>query len=294
MDGPPRRIAARLRTDPRGRRQHRPHRRPGRGTGRALPAPARAAPPGAPRTGGGAAHRAGGGDEAAALLHHRRPAVPAGRPASGCWPEIDKVHLVSGFRLWQPVPAPLRWLGRAWRLLVRVVLGLGLEPLPGWLGAPRAPLPAAVPGGVRPALAGRELCLPPLPARDLRAASRSSRRAISSTPEILAKANFLGCYLNDEVTVAYRPREGMVRERMWKGRLSRLRAGRTSARPHRRPNPSRRSRLSREALLAELRTSPAACGCLPEEAEQREKALLNELRKVRQCFDDVLRRRSPW
>src|SRR5271166_5825187 len=31
--------------------------------------------------------------------------------------EIDKVHLVSGFRLWQPVPRGLRWLGRGGRLL---------------------------------------------------------------------------------------------------------------------------------------------------------------------------------
>ena len=32
---------------------------------------------------------------------------------------------------------------------------------------------------------------------------------------MLAKANFLGCYMNDEVPITYRPREGVVRERMW-------------------------------------------------------------------------------
>jgi glycosyltransferase involved in cell wall biosynthesis len=127
--------------------------------------------------------------------------------------EIDKVHLVSGFRLWQPVPPVLRWLGRAWRLLVRVVLGLGLEPLPGWLGA-REHL-------------YRLLCRAVFALRDVNCAYRLCRREIFARipvqsdgdfvhTEVLAKANFLGCYLNDEVTVAHRPREGAVRERMWK------------------------------------------------------------------------------
>jgi glycosyltransferase involved in cell wall biosynthesis len=129
--------------------------------------------------------------------------------------EIDKVHLVSGFRLWQKVPAPLRWLGWTWRLLLRVVLGLGLEPLPGWLGA-REHL-------------YRALCraLFALRLQDVNCVYRLCRREIFARipiqsegdfvhTEVLAKANFLGCYLNDEVTVAYRPREGVVRERMWK------------------------------------------------------------------------------
>jgi glycosyltransferase involved in cell wall biosynthesis len=129
--------------------------------------------------------------------------------------EIDKVHLVSGFRLWQPVPAPLRALGTVSRLLVRVVLGLGLEPLPGWLG-------------FREHLY-QKLCRAvfALRLRDLNCAYRLCRREIFDRipiqsegdfvhTEVLAKANFLGCYLNDEVTVAHRPREGAVRERMWK------------------------------------------------------------------------------
>src|SRR5206468_724433 len=49
-------------------------------------------------------------------------------------PAIDKVHVISGFRVWQPVPGPLRWLGQTGRLLLRFGLGLPLEPLPGWLG----------------------------------------------------------------------------------------------------------------------------------------------------------------
>jgi glycosyltransferase involved in cell wall biosynthesis len=129
--------------------------------------------------------------------------------------EIDKVHLVSGFRLWQPVPPLPRWLGRAYRLVLRVVLGLGLEPLPGWLG-------------------GREhlyrfLCRAVFALRlqDVNCAYRLCRREIFARipiqsegdfvhTEVLAKANFLGCYLNDEMTIGYQPREGMMRERMWK------------------------------------------------------------------------------
>jgi hypothetical protein len=46
---------------------------------------------------------------------------------------IDKVDCVSGCRT-TAMPPTLRWLGRAWRLTVRVVFGVPLEPLPGWLG----------------------------------------------------------------------------------------------------------------------------------------------------------------
>jgi glycosyltransferase involved in cell wall biosynthesis len=46
---------------------------------------------------------------------------------------IDKVDCVSGCRT-AVVPAPLRWLGRVWRLTVRVLFGVPLQPLPGWLG----------------------------------------------------------------------------------------------------------------------------------------------------------------
>jgi hypothetical protein len=111
------------------------------------------------------------------------------------------------------VPAPLRWLGRAWRLFLRVLLGLGQEPLPGWLGA-REHL-------------YRLLCRAVFALRlqDMNCAFRLCRRAIFERipiqsdgdfvhTELLAKANFLGCYLNDEVTLAYRPRPGAAPERM--------------------------------------------------------------------------------
>src|SRR5205807_2231992 len=120
---------------------------------------------------------------------------------------------VSGFRLWQPVPAPLRWLGRAWRLVLRAFLGLGVEPLPGWLGM-REHLYRAL---CRAAFALR--------LQDVNCAFRLCRRDIFERipiqsegdfvhTELLAKANFLGCYLNDEVTVSHQPRAGAARERM--------------------------------------------------------------------------------
>jgi glycosyltransferase involved in cell wall biosynthesis len=48
--------------------------------------------------------------------------------------EIDRVHLVVGHCVGRPVPLPLRLLGGVWRLTLRILFGLPLEPLPAWLG----------------------------------------------------------------------------------------------------------------------------------------------------------------
>jgi len=42
--------------------------------------------------------------------------------------------LINGCRTGRAVPAPLEWLGRAWRLVWRIALGLQLQPLPAWPG----------------------------------------------------------------------------------------------------------------------------------------------------------------
>jgi glycosyltransferase involved in cell wall biosynthesis len=128
--------------------------------------------------------------------------------------EIDKVHVITGFRRWQPVPRPLRWLGRAWRLLLRVVLGLGLEPLPGWLGW-REHLYRALCRAVFALRVQDVNCAFRLHRRDIFARIPIQSDGDFVHTEVLAKANFLGCYMNDEVTLAYRPRAGAVRERMW-------------------------------------------------------------------------------
>jgi glycosyltransferase involved in cell wall biosynthesis len=128
--------------------------------------------------------------------------------------EIDKVHLVSGFRLWQPVPAPLRWLGRAWRLFLRVLLGLSLEPLPGWLGG-REHLYRFLCRAVFALRLQDVNCVYRLCRRDIFARIPIQSEGDFVHTEVLAKANFLGCYMNDEITIAYQPRPGLVRERMW-------------------------------------------------------------------------------
>jgi glycosyltransferase involved in cell wall biosynthesis len=121
--------------------------------------------------------------------------------------EIDKVHLVSGFRLWRPVPEWLRAIGTAYRVFVRVFFGFAPEPLPGWLGW-REYLYRLL---VRAVFAVR--------LRDVDCRFRLFRREVFARlplqsdgdfvhTEVLAKANFLTCYMNDEVTVVWRPREG--------------------------------------------------------------------------------------
>jgi hypothetical protein len=111
---------------------------------------------------------------------------------------IDAVHLVTGYRAGVPVPAGLRVLGFANRLLCRVVFSAAPPPLPGWLGWRGH--------------AGQLLCraLFGLRTRDVVCPYRLLRRDIvarlpiqSDGPfahiELLAKANFLGCILGEEV-----------------------------------------------------------------------------------------------
>jgi hypothetical protein len=114
-----------------------------------------------------------------------------------------KLDLVNGFRALTPVPRGLRIVGAIWRGFLRVLLGLPTEPLPGWLGwaAYRYRFKIRSLFGIR--------------LRDIDSKFKLFRRkvfdrfAIQSDgdfvhAEILAKANFLGCYM-DEVPVADRP-----------------------------------------------------------------------------------------
>jgi hypothetical protein len=119
---------------------------------------------------------------------------------------IDKVDLVTGIRVWQPVPAWLKVLGGVYRAVARVVFGVPLGPRQvwlGWSGWQRRWLARWVFG---------------LRLQDPECAFRLFRRSIfgripiqSDGPfaqvEILAKANFLGC-LFDEVAVTHHPRVG--------------------------------------------------------------------------------------
>jgi glycosyltransferase involved in cell wall biosynthesis len=132
--------------------------------------------------------------------------------------EIDKVHLVVGYRRWQAVPGGLRWLGRFYRFFVWLLFGFTPERLPGWLGWRKHFywFFIRVIFGVR--------------LHDVGSVFRLLRRDIFTHlpiqsdgdfahTELLAKANFLGCFMND-VPIAYRPcqeEEGKGRRRqMWR------------------------------------------------------------------------------
>jgi hypothetical protein len=120
---------------------------------------------------------------------------------------IDQVHLVSGFRLFARVPLLLRWLGACYRCFVRLIIGESLEQWPGWLGwrGQLRRLLARLLFGVR--------------LRDVECAFRLFRRAIFdripiqsdgafAQVEILAKANFLGCFMTEE-PITHHPRPAL-------------------------------------------------------------------------------------
>jgi glycosyltransferase involved in cell wall biosynthesis len=112
--------------------------------------------------------------------------------------EIDQVHLLSSYRSGQSIPWPWRILGHLWRLLLRVMFGQAPERLPGWLGWKRHALAVLVRilFGVR--------------YHDVTCPFRLLRREIFARfplqsdgafvhVEILAKANYLGLMMGEEV-----------------------------------------------------------------------------------------------
>lgn len=118
--------------------------------------------------------------------------------------EIDRVHLVVGHRVGRPVPLPLRVVGGMWRLTLRALLGLPLEPLPAWLGwrGHARNLLAHVIFGLR--------------LHDVACDFRLFRREVfrripiqSDGPfvqvEVLAKANFLGLVMSEAAVTSVEP-----------------------------------------------------------------------------------------
>ena len=111
---------------------------------------------------------------------------------------IDPVHLVSGYRAGRPVPAAWRVLGAVVRVFCRVVFGAAPAPLPGWLGRQghAARLLARVLFGVR----NRDvLCPYRLMRRDIFGRIPLQSDGPFVHVEILAKANFLGCIIAEDV-----------------------------------------------------------------------------------------------
>lgn len=117
---------------------------------------------------------------------------------------IDPVHLASGIRKGQPMPTALRVAGWLYRGFVRVLFGVPLEPLPGWLGwgHRREHLLYRLLFGIRNPDA---TC----PFRLIRKEIFARIPLQSDGPfvhvELLAKGRFLGGYYMDEVPVAWQP-----------------------------------------------------------------------------------------
>jgi hypothetical protein len=119
--------------------------------------------------------------------------------------EIDQAHLITGYRAGVPVPLPLRLVGLGWRLICRVVFSYPAAPLPGWLGW-RGHLGRLL-ARVVFALRYQDVACP------FRLVRRSAfeRMPIQSDGEfahveLLAKANFLGHLLGEDLPLAVRPR----------------------------------------------------------------------------------------
>jgi glycosyltransferase involved in cell wall biosynthesis len=111
---------------------------------------------------------------------------------------IDPVHCVAGYRAGRPVPAMWRTAGWLSRFLCRVILSAAPDPLPGWLGwrGHGAALLARVFFGVR----NRDvLCPYRLMRREIFARIPLQSNGPFVHVEILAKANFLGCILSEDV-----------------------------------------------------------------------------------------------
>jgi glycosyltransferase involved in cell wall biosynthesis len=117
--------------------------------------------------------------------------------------EIDKVHLIGGYRAGQPVPLFWRIVGGVERVFSRVVLSYSSPPLPGWLGWRRhaGRLLARAVFGVR----NQDISCPyRLLRRDI-----LTRMPIQSDGpfvhvEMLAKATFLSRYLGEEIPLGDR------------------------------------------------------------------------------------------
>jgi glycosyltransferase involved in cell wall biosynthesis len=118
--------------------------------------------------------------------------------------EIDRNHLVAGYRVWQQPPWPLRWLGFGYRGLMRVLLNYTPERQPGWLGwrgwawwlFARVIFGLRLPDVDCPFILFRKAIFERIPIQS---------QGDFALVEILAKANFLGKMMSDK-PVTHRPR----------------------------------------------------------------------------------------
>ena len=119
--------------------------------------------------------------------------------------EIDKVHLVSGYRAGWPVPLAWSLAGGVYRSFYRLVFSHAPDPLPGWLGWRRhfGRLLVRAVFGVR----CRDVACPyRLLRREILARIPLQSRGSFGHVELLAKANFLGYLMAEEVPLGDRQR----------------------------------------------------------------------------------------
>jgi glycosyltransferase involved in cell wall biosynthesis len=125
------------------------------------------------------------------LLHKRTD------PSATEW-ELDRVHIMTASRGGRPMPWPWRIGGLLWRILCRLLFAQAPERLPGWLGWKRhlARMLARVLFGVRQ----HDITCPfRLHRRDIFARIPLQSDGPFVHVEILAKANFLGLVMGEEV-----------------------------------------------------------------------------------------------
>ena len=118
--------------------------------------------------------------------------------------EIDHMQLLSGYRAGVPMPRLLRAVGWVWRMTLRIVFSIPIAPLPGWLGWRRhlSALAARTFLGVRH---GDVACPAKLLRRDILPRIPIQSDGPMAHAELIAKANFLGCILGEEVPLAIVP-----------------------------------------------------------------------------------------
>jgi glycosyltransferase involved in cell wall biosynthesis len=117
--------------------------------------------------------------------------------------EIDKVHLVSGFRAGRPVPRAVRTAELVHRIFCRIVFSHAPTPLPAWLGWRRVFGRWLVRAffGVRSRDVG---CPYRLLRREILVRMPLQSRGSFARVELLAKANFLGHLIAEEVPLGDR------------------------------------------------------------------------------------------
>jgi glycosyltransferase involved in cell wall biosynthesis len=136
--------------------------------------------------------------------------------------EIDRVHLVSGFRRWQTAPFLARLLSTAYRILARVLFDFPMPAPPGWLGWKESFYRLLI----RVVFAVRSMdlnCYYVLCRREIFAHLPIQSNGPFAQAEIVAKVNFLGYLIAEEVPISYRPQAGNGGPQDWFADFNRIR-----------------------------------------------------------------------